>query len=652
MEINEQICDILGIPRKYATQFQVKRINGDGISDEVNIHYLVKSDLKDPVVAHLRGIIVNMKLGLITRPPNYRSTLAEGDFLDFSSDGKFLRLATEFGQREFEASKLDIQEMPEGATITVRRVNGKTVFSTNLNLNARGTPRYDENDIRIYPNVGASHWGPNISFVESLDVLLGITEDEYNTTDLLFPVGCLWSPYCYIFYVITQSRLLDTRMQLNEFGGLTFVGAVKVWDYSDPDLPLDSEQDEIIRGNKPKTGILHLEPTTFDDMVDRIPPTAIDTPFILSPVRGLSVEEANNCLRYGVTDPSKAHREESDELSSVDVRLSSGGSVRIRYWNEEVKLFEFFHLRSFAQKFRFFHHSDPEGKGFNNEDIRRNTPNQYKPFVRDMGLAQLNLDDSRSMRKFLTNIVPVKPPPLTDVMNDLQNGKIVSTTTIFTPEEFLALERIDRERSITFMRTMIANPHNQIQEYRFLERFHADFGFLIEWILSHHDRYYNYRIRSDDRYYPKDFRTWTDLVKPLYEEASKRTDAKYPLYEKNFAAKQMERRKKKKRPLYKATRKEFFLEQLRRLVYRQKGSKLYRMFNLARHDTKTDSKNIADITAPVVPKTAFPPIKIKSNKRNEKKRAVKKNVKSTPSIPVASSSRDVGEPVIDLESMF
>lgn len=637
---NVVFCDIMGLDEAtYGDQFDVKR-SKTGPSSLRIAHYKDKARLSDPVVASLRGVIYDVNLGMVIAATNFRSTIARANFVEVV-DGK-LNLATEFGQRSLEKDLIDVQPFEEGYAIRVFRWNGKTEFASNKSLGIQGTPVFDSTGRRIFPNANASRWGHHIPFVAQLNALLKMSEEDYDATDKLFPVGCNYSPFVYVFYPTHQSRLQDTLMEVNDFGFVNFIGAFQSWSYDDAGLHLTPEM----------IGVRHETPTKFENTVSRIPSTADVEPFILADRTSLTLVEVNNVLRYGVPDPSEENIEQTEEALKIDARLTPGESVRIRYWNADKNISEFFHVQSDAFRARHERHSTV--RMFEGREIRQNLANQYKCAVTDfVELGKLKVSDPAQRIEFVKQIVPVRPADYTESINSLMDDQIITSAEVYTNAELEGLSRAGLEACINYCRMLMANPSHQLEELLYLRRFRQDWDFLLNWLIERKDTRH-YTVKSEGRYSDDDQKTYDRIAAWLFKEAADRTYAKWPGYLKWFKEREAAKPYKQRR---RAERSDFHNEQIRRILNGRSGRDIYALIRLARHDTRTDSKSVADMTAIMIPVTNFPPLKIKSKKGKGKTSQPSSRGSSRAGSPatrpiIASSSTTVDTPVTDLSQFF
>ena len=635
------LCEILGLDvEKYEGQFSVKSSRLEDNNLRIG-HYLdTASKLADPKVAAVRGVIFDKFLNMLVAATNYRSTVSWADFLQ-AENGE-ISLATEFGQRRLKLDLIEVNPFEEGYAIRIFRWGGKTYFASNKSIGIQGTPVFDESGRRVFPNAGASRWGHNIPFVAQLNALLKVSEDDYDNTDAFFPVGCNYSPYVYVFYVTHVSRLQDTLMEVNDFGFVNFIGAFQSWSYDDSNLPLTAEM----------IGVKHETPTRFENTYSRIPPSAAVEPFILAERTSLTLEEVNNVLRYGVTDPTPEIIEETEVARKIDPRLTSGESVRIRYWNEKSGVAEFFHVQSAA--FRARHERHTTSYIFEGREIRQNLANQYKCAVTDLvELSQLKMSEPAARADFVRQIIPVIPADPKETVEMLMEGQIITSADIYTDAELAGLTRSKLEECIAYCRMLMANPAHQLEEYLYLRRFREDWDLLLKWLIEHKDAHH-YKVKSDPRYAERDQKVFDNVVVWILKEARSRTYAKWPGYLRWFKEKEREKPYKQRR---RAEKSDFHNEQIRRILINRNGRDIYALIRLARHDTHTDSKSIADPTAAIIPMTNFPALKTKSKKPAKSSRPSSPASSSSsrpvaaPSVPVPSSST-TNSPAVDLSQFF
>lgn len=623
------LCKILDLDEdKYADQFSVKKSKNGPNTLRIG-HFLDSANLSDPLVAAVRGVIFDASLGMLIASTNYRSTIARGDLLEIDADLK-MPLATEFGQRYLEKDLIEIQPFEEGYAIRVFRWNGKTEFASSKSLGIQGTPRFDADGRRILPNTGASRWGHYIPFVTQLNALLKLSEEDYDKTDALFPVGCNYSPFVYVFYVTHESRLQDTGMDINVFGFVSFIGAFLSWSYDDENLPLTAEM----------IGVKHETPTSFEGTYTRIPSTADSTPFMLADRESLNLDEVNNVLRYGVPAPTQEIINQTNITFEIDPRLTSGESVRIRYWNEEKGVSEFFHVQSHAYRSRHERHSVMTK--INGNEIRQNLPNQYKCAVNDfVDFGKLKVLKPSERAQFVENIVPVRPSDYLAAEKVLLDDQIITSADVYTDAELAGLGRMGLEEIINYYRVLIANPSHQLEELLYLRRFRTDWNFLLRWLFDRKG-FRGYRVKSEPRHAEADQKTYDRLVMRILKEAATQTAQRWEKFQKWHAERMAKRPEKKRRPV---SRDMFNDEQIKRIVAHCNGRDIYALFRLCRHDTKTDSKSIADMTATMIPKANFPSLKTKS------KKAPKKSIKTSIVLPsnIAASSTST---IADMLSQF
>lgn len=623
------LCKILNLDEDtYASQFSVKKSKSGPSTLRIG-HFLDSANLSDPIVAAVRGVIFDASLEMLIASTNYRSTIARGDHLEIDADGK-IPLATEFGQRYLEKDLVEILPFEEGYAIRVFRWNGKTEFASSKSLGIQGTPRFDDNGHRILPNKNASRWGHYLPFVTQLNALLKLSEEDYDATDALFPVGCNYSPFVYVFYVTHKSRLQDTGIDVNDFGFVCFIGAFLLWSYIDKNLRLT---DEMI-------GVKHETPTSFEGTYTKIPSTADSAPFMLANRESLNLDEVNNVLRYGVPAPTQEIVDQTNITFGIDPRLTSGESVRIRYWNEEKGVPEFFHVQSNAYRARHERHSVMTK--INGNEIRQNLPNQYKCAVTDfVDFGKLKVVKAEDRARFVEQIVPVRPSDYLEAERVLLDDQIITSADVYTDAELAGLGRMGLEEIINYYRVLIANPSHQLEELLYLRRFRTDWNFLLRWLFDRKN-FRGYRVKSNPAHAEADQRVYDSLVMRIFKEAATQTAQRWEKFQKWHLARMAKHPEKKRRPV---SREMFNDEQIKRIVARCNGREIYALFRLCRHDTKTDSKSIADMTATMIPKTNFPSLKTKS------KKTPKKSTRTPVSLPsnVASSSTST---ITDMLSQF
>lgn len=464
-EQNVEICKILDLdPEVYADQFEITDTRGN----LVMIHFTKKANLRDPKVAAIRGVIIDMGSGTRLNSTSYYSTRVVVDEDSFYTNPEgYLVIKTEFDDvLRIPTGEIYFQYFFGGVGLKVSKTDGEVLYSTNRRLQALGTKTAEG-----YKN--PSRYGYRAPFVDILATQLGYEGIEDLPSDYFFPEGVKYSPYTVLLYLSHPDYFQEELLRTNNAGFGMYFGASKAWDYdSDDDVhrlnisgnslqyPDVGERDESVF-------MFENDPEQTPYVYEGIPAEVAIRPIMVQRPVGSSINsfEVQDILSFGsqfvalmatippplvffmrtvpalgvrdgslIDSPALApiyaklsqyppeigelfmsalyYREASRKAMVVNEKLGRGESV-IMVWNDSQSgVRRYFHIMSKAYKSRYdLHRGDfkiPGQKPKNTDTKEHDGVNLYNVYLKYLDFAYLDLVQLDQLRLFLDNVVPVR----------------------------------------------------------------------------------------------------------------------------------------------------------------------------------------------------------------------------------------------------
>lgn len=247
---------------------------------------------------------------------------------------------------DFDPLSSDVRIRPycQGTVFKLSMHGGDILLSglNNLDLNSElsnklWTYRWDtEPEFRV----GRSRVNPkrrpayddNVPFADSIERIfetIGLSFTDF------FPVGCLYSPWCYTFMLTMPYHTTATRMFVPDDGFITFLRKESTWlhSYENSESPFVTKEEDAV-DNKVWMGVPDLEGLSVIDFFKQkiIPGYFKISPisnrrstYLNYPYKVLSLNQANDLLRYGTMTGDS--RSVCDDCLNIEDRAFFGESV-------------------------------------------------------------------------------------------------------------------------------------------------------------------------------------------------------------------------------------------------------------------------------------------------------------------------------------
>jgi hypothetical protein len=259
-------------------------------------------------VGHLRGVLVDVKVGLIVASSYGYTPTAVTNHLSFDQNNCTLVDQNQM-IHEFQTHNTVIKRVYEGVILRVVYYNGEVYKLTHR---------------KIRPM--KSHWGDTPFFTNMYNEAQGPKDDQ------LFDLNKKYSPLCYVFLVVHPTLLIATKQVVTK----PYVVLLNINTMYHPNqTPFDIQDID-----------LDLKPTLpFSNQVC----SRVDESYLHLP-ENLSVEEANKHLQCGFYE----------DLLSDDLRLCPGEAVIMYKYNDKGHVVDILKVNSVAYNFRFnLRNNDP-----------------------------------------------------------------------------------------------------------------------------------------------------------------------------------------------------------------------------------------------------------------------------------------------------
>lgn len=477
IEQKQDICQRLGLPADYASYLRVKDQDDELVLVSLEADQFDFSD--NPQAQLVRGVVWSVTQQRVVAQTGVFSTKTVRSELTLSPEGDLhletrhtLQQGDQVREHHLPAGQFLLMPDYEGVKINIFLYGGKVYFATNTNLYILGR----KTDGSRYKG---GFWRPGSpTYGDQLQSILG---PRAELEEFFFPSSERAirpdSPWCYSVYLVHPSSFLNSSLKTLEQGFAIYYGAF--------DSGLREDGQEV---QPPVDFGASFEDRLGVPVLDRYPYEALPSrSFVVNaanmrdPNRSalLSLEEANNVLRYGVPNPDPESLEFFEELyrhpfpAGGKWALVPGGSLTVTYVPADPTApYQRFRVLSPSYAYR--------------EDIHGHGSNFYQSFISLVhSNARLLLKTPEQAQALLSKVVLMpRPADYQEAQRELQAGVILGDADLYTPSELTKLSKLELRNSLAFLYVLVSNPHNQLMGHRFLARYQHDFNKLLEWVLS------------------------------------------------------------------------------------------------------------------------------------------------------------------------